>query len=65
MTTKKTGDSEIMSWDPENMDKYWRQCRHYDTSPLITIRQSQLASQNAFSSKLTRLGELRRIKKVY
>jgi len=27
-------DDMLLSWDPENMDKYWSQCEQYDRSPL-------------------------------
>ena len=55
-------DSEIMSWDPENMDTYWQQCRRFDTSPMISIRHSQQLSQAAFNQMLVRFAEKRRSK---
>ena len=55
-------DSEIMSWDPENMDTYWQQCRRFDTRPMISIRHSQQLSQAAFSEMLTRFAIQRRRK---
>ena len=27
-------DESFLSWDPENMDKYWSQCKQYDSHPL-------------------------------
>ncbi len=55
-------DSEIMSWDPENMEAYWLQCRKYDTRSIMSVRQSQEASQAAFNKMLKRFSSLRRTK---
>ena len=55
-------DSEIMSWDPENMDTYWQQCRRFDTRSMISIRHSQQISQAAFNQMLNRFAEKRRNK---
>ena len=27
-------DEMLLTWDPENMDKYWSQCKLYDSHPL-------------------------------
>ncbi len=62
MTIQIPRDSEIMSWDPENMDTYWRQCRKFDTRSMISLRQGPLISQAAFTQMLTRLSEQRRVK---
>jgi len=55
MATRIPRDSEIMNWDPENMETYWQQCRCFDTRPILSIRQSQQISQAAFSDLLKRL----------
>lgn len=52
-------DSEIMSWDPENIESYWRQCRRFDTRPMMCIRQSEAISQAAFTQMLARFYEQR------
>jgi len=62
MSIQIPGDSEIMSWDPENMESYWQQCRQFDTRPIMSIRQSQATSEAAFSQMLTRFSEQRREK---
>jgi len=30
-------DHRVLSWDPENMDTYWRQCKKFD---LVTEQSS-------------------------
>lgn len=62
MTVQIPRDSEIMNWDPENMDTYWQQCRKFDTRPMISIRHSQEISQAAFAQMLTRFSKQRREK---
>jgi hypothetical protein len=62
MATQIPRDSEIMSWDPENMETYWQQCRNFDTRPIMSIRQSQDVSQAAFSNMLKRFAKERRSK---
>jgi len=37
-------DEQIFAWDPENMDKYWSQCRAFDYYPQISILESETAN---------------------
>ncbi len=62
MVSRIPKDSEIMSWDPENMESYWQQCRRFDTRPILSIRHSQEISQAAFSEMLKRFSSQRRCK---
>jgi len=60
MNTLIPKDTEIMSWDPENMDSYWSQCRQvdsrpFDTKSLIGGYGNQCDSQAAFNQMLHRL----------
>ena len=53
-------DAEIMSWDPENMDSYWSQCKQVDTRPFDTKSfiggyGNQCDSQAAFHQMTSRL----------
>jgi len=34
MRLKTPPNSEILNWDPENMEAYWQQCRQFDTRSL-------------------------------
>ncbi|WP_185964418.1 hypothetical protein [Aliikangiella marina] len=43
-------DENIMSWDPENMDKYWAMCQKYDKYPKLEPRQIETASREAFKA---------------
>lgn len=65
MVVRISKDSEIMSWDPENMDTYWQQSRKYDSRPILSLRQSQAISLAAFTQMLTRFSEQRREKMVF
>ncbi len=38
MNAKIPPNSDILSWDPENMDTYWQQCRQFDTRSLNTYK---------------------------
>ena len=60
MTMKVPRDSEIMSWDPEEMETYWQQCRSYDTRSIMSGRGKQVLSQSAFSKMLKRLAQHRK-----
>ncbi len=53
--TPKPINSEIMSWDPENMDAYWQQCRYFDTRSISARKSSQAQSQKAFNDMLKRI----------
>jgi len=56
-------DERVLSWDPENMDKYWSQCQQFDQYPaccnlLCENLKSDVNSQlefKLFSSKTTRI----------
>lgn len=43
-------DETIMSWDPENMDKYWAMCQQYDRYPAIDASQIDSESRKGFKS---------------
>ncbi len=58
MNARSPRDSEIMSWDPENMETYWRQCRlydsrPYDTQPVMGAATKQAAGLAALESRLS------------
>jgi len=55
MSIQTPRDSEIMSWDPENMETYWQQCRSYDTRAIMSGRGNQALSQSAFNKMLKRI----------
>ena len=60
MTIQIPRDSEIMNWDPENMETYWQQCRNYDTRSLMARQTSQSLSQSAFTKMLKRFVQHRK-----
>jgi len=60
MTMQIPPDSDIMSWDPENMETYWQQCRSYDTRSIMSVRSSQTLSQLAFNKMLQRFAKHRK-----
>jgi len=60
MTIQLPKDTDILSWDPEDMDTYWRQCRSYDSRPhdtrsIMGNSLNQADSQNAFRLMLKRI----------
>ena len=42
-------DENVMSWDPENMDKYWAMCQQYDRYPGLDAREVDRESSRGFS----------------
>ncbi|WP_196140518.1 hypothetical protein [Aliikangiella sp. G2MR2-5] len=48
MKTYLPKDERIFDWDPENMDKYWKQCEEFDSSVLVETRSSEKLSQESF-----------------
>lgn len=62
-------NSEIMSWDPENMETYWQQCRRYDSRPFDTLSISSHSTthiyQNDFLKTLERFVEKRQLKLTF
>jgi len=60
MSIQTPRDSDIMSWDPENMETYWQQCRNYDTRSIMSCRANQSLSQSAFNKMLKKFAEHRK-----
>ncbi|TQV81516.1 hypothetical protein [Aliikangiella coralliicola] len=54
MKTYLPKDEKIMSWDPENMDKYWEQCQTFDCFPDIDCHSREKISQQEFKQMVTR-----------
>ena len=53
-------DSEILNWDPENMDEYWSQCSSFDsrandTQSIMGGLSNQIDSERAFEAMFNRL----------
>ncbi|WP_444998054.1 hypothetical protein [Aliikangiella sp. IMCC44359] len=46
-------DENIMSWDPENMEKYWELCRQYDQYPQLELSFEDSVSQQEFNYTYT------------
>jgi hypothetical protein len=45
-------DAQLLSWDPENMERYWQQCQQFDQYNLDLTDSSGQAdkmSQDAFT----------------
>jgi hypothetical protein len=45
-------DETLFSWDPENMDKYWSQCKEYDSHPLAGLFINETAAIESRSVQL-------------
>jgi len=63
-------NTDILSWDPEDMDSYWHQCRAFDNRPydtrcLLGSSCNQAESQRAFSKMLKQFTERRRQKRTF
>ncbi len=41
-------DHKVFGWDPENMEKYWQQCRKYDLVGEQRCRKLDEMSQEGF-----------------
>ena len=60
MASLRPKDTDIMSWDPENMEAYWAHCARFDKRPNETQRllgrgSEQKDSETAFNAMFTRL----------
>lgn len=42
-------NEEVLSWDPENMERYWQQCHQFDSLPLLEEGESDALSQHALT----------------
>ncbi|MDQ7048832.1 MAG: hypothetical protein Q9M92_04525 [Enterobacterales bacterium] len=62
MKTMTPPNSEILNWDPENMETYWKQCRQFDTSPLTCYEKNKanqtLGIKQKFTERLKQLLEI-------
>ena len=56
MKTYLPKDEQILSWDPENMDKYWEQCQIFDYYPNLDSESCEKISQHEFKKMVTRRG---------
>ncbi len=45
-------DENILSWDPENMECYWKLCRQYDQYPHIDLEQIDSQSYREYNQAL-------------
>ncbi len=42
-------NEQLLSWDPENMERYWELCESYDKPVELDLQSSEVSSQKAFS----------------
>jgi len=47
-------DENVMSWDPENMEKYWAMCQQYDRYPGLDSNQIDKQSSKGFTAGLAK-----------
>jgi len=53
MKTKIPPNSEILNWDPENMETYWQQCQQFDTRPLTCFEKNNVGNARDLKQRLS------------